>query len=460
MFRTRWFRVSAGLMVWAGSVLLAVSVTGVNDHPVLVAVLAATGVALGLGLMEAVRTQRLLAWLRSPQAQVPQHEEGAWGDLTYRLERILETHRRDLQREKARLAEFLEAIEASPNGVLLMDANEHIVWLNTQAAHHFQLHPVRDLQQRITNLIRQPLFVQHLQSRNTQQAITLQVHDGRSISIMLRTYGEGAMLLLSQDVSERERNEAMRRDFVANVSHEIRTPLAALSGFVESLTVLRLEGSERERVLELMRQQSQRMQALVDDLLTLARLEGSPRPNPDDWFSLDDLIGRVMAEVASLSAGRHQWHWPEPTGLECSGVESEAHSARANLLSNAVRYTPERGQIALGVQRLSDGGVALHVSDTGAGIATEHLPRLTERFYRVDGSRSRATGGTGLGLSIVKHVCQRHGGELRIESELGVGSVFTLVWPALRVRGGEHAASDLLGAESALVSWAPLGRER
>ncbi|WP_298388445.1 phosphate regulon sensor protein PhoR, partial [Inhella sp.] len=209
---------SAGLMVWAGSVLLAVSVTGVNDHPVLVAVLAATGVALGLGLMEAVRTQRLLAWLRSPQAQVPQHEEGAWGDLTYRLERILETHRRDLQREKARLAEFLEAIEASPNGVLLMDANEHIVWLNTQAAHHFQLHPVRDLQQRITNLIRQPLFVQHLQSRNTQQAITLQVHDGRSISIMLRTYGEGAMLLLSQDVSERERNEAMRRDFVANVS--------------------------------------------------------------------------------------------------------------------------------------------------------------------------------------------------------------------------------------------------
>jgi two-component system phosphate regulon sensor histidine kinase PhoR len=202
------------------------------------------------------------------------------------------------------------------------------------------------------------------------------------------------------------------------------------------------------------------MQALVDDLLTLARLEGSPRPNPDDWFSLDDLIGRVMAEVASLSAGRHQWHWPEPTGLECSGVESEAHSALANLLSNAVRYTPERGQIALGVQRLSDGGVALHVSDTGAGIATEHLPRLTERFYRVDGSRSRATGGTGLGLSIVKHVCQRHGGELRIESELGVGSVFTLVWPALRVRGGEHAASDLLGAESALVSWAPLGRER
>ncbi len=461
MFRARWFRVSAGLMVWLGSVGLAVSLPAAREHPVLVAVVAATGVAFGLGLLVAWRTQRLLAWLRSPRSQVPLHEEGDWGDLTYRIERLLETHRRDLRRERARLADFLQAIEASPNGVLLLDANEQILWLNAQAAHHFQLHPQRDLQQRITNLIRQPAFVQHLQSRNTQQAITLPVHDGRSIAVMLRTYGEGAMLLLSQDVSERERNEAMRRDFVANVSHEIRTPLAALSGFVESLATLKLEGAERDRVLELMRQQSQRMQALVDDLLTLARLEGSPRPNPDHWFSLDDLIARVMAEVAALSAGRHQWHWPEPTGLELSGVESEAHSALANLLSNAVRYTPDRGQIALGVQRLDDGGVALHVSDTGAGIAPEHLPRLTERFYRVDGSRSRVTGGTGLGLSIVKHVCQRHGGELRIESEPGVGSVFTLVWPALRVRGGVgHELADPLGEESAPVPWAQLGRER
>jgi two-component system phosphate regulon sensor histidine kinase PhoR len=448
------------LAVFVFAVLVAVSLPYVGDSVLAAATLAAGLVTLGWGLLDALRTRRLLNWLRAPRASAPPAEEGDWGDLTYRIERLVETSRRELKREKARLAEFLEAIEASPNGVLLLDANEHIVWLNTQAAVHFELNPQRDLQQRITNLVRHPHFVQHLQSRNLQNALVVHLHDGRSISIMLRMYGEGAMLLLSQDVSERERNDAMRRDFVANVSHEIRTPLSALSGFVESLATLRLEGSERDRVLELMRQQSQRMQALVDDLLTLAKLEGSPRPSPDTWFDLDDLIGLVMSEVAGLSGGRHQLHWPDPTHLELAGIESEVHSALTNLLTNAVRYTNDRGQIALGVQRLPDGGLALHVTDTGAGIASEHLPRLTERFYRVDGSRSRATGGTGLGLSIVKHVSQRHGGELRIESEVGVGSVFTLVWPALRVRGGGEQAQLMLGEESAPAPFARSSGER
>jgi two-component system phosphate regulon sensor histidine kinase PhoR len=167
-----------------------------------------------------------------------------------------------------------------------------------------------------------------------------------------------------------------------------------------------------------------------------------------------------MSEVTALSGGRHRLHRPNPTGLELAGIESEVHSALTNLLSNAVHYTSAQGQIALGVQVLPDGGVALHVTDTGGGIAAEHLPRLTERFYRVDGSRSRATGGTGLGLSIVKHVCQRHGGELRIQSEVGVGSVFSLVWPALRVRGGDEQSQLMLGNESAPAPLAIHGRER
>jgi two-component system, OmpR family, phosphate regulon sensor histidine kinase PhoR len=401
----------------------------------------------------------LLAWLRAPRSLAPPHEEGAWGDLTYRIERLIEANRRELKSERVRLAEFLQAIEASPNGVLLMDASEQIVWFNTQAADHFDLHPQRDLQQRITNLVRQPVFVQFLQQRTVSHPLLLSLHNGRSISVLLRVYGEGAMLLLSQDVSERERTEGMRRDFVANVSHEIRTPLAALSGFVESLATLNLQGEERARVLELMRQQSHRMQSLVDDLLTLARLEGSPRPSADTWFSLDALIGLVVAETQGLSAGRHDLHWPGPSHLDLAGVQTEMHSALTNLLSNAVRYTPAQGQIALAVHVLADGGVALQVSDTGPGIAAEHIPRLTERFYRVDGSRSRATGGTGLGLSIVKHVCQRHGGELRVESELGVGSSFTLIWPALRVRNGDDA-QGMLGEESAPAPLALQGSER
>jgi two-component system phosphate regulon sensor histidine kinase PhoR len=223
-----------------------------------------------------------------------------------------------------------------------------------------------------------------------------------------------------------------------------------LSGFVETLTSLPLQEHERARVLDLMRQQSQRMQSLVDDLLTLARLEGSPRPAADRWWSLDALLELVQAEAQALSAGRHDLVWPErPCRLELAGVESEMHSALTNLLSNAVRYTPAQARIALEVQRQADGALLIQVRDSGPGIAAEHLPRLTERFYRVDGSRSRATGGTGLGLSIVKHVCQRHGGLLRIESEVGVGSCFSLWWPAVRVRGGDDEA---VGAEAAPVA--------
>ncbi len=431
----RGLQAGLALLILALAVLLPLHVPGVADSAWLSTSMAAAITALGWGLLGTWRVRALLAWLRQPRERVAPVLGGAFAELIYRIERLLDGARRDSERERLRLQNFLSAIEASPNGVLLLDANEQIVWLNSQAADHFGLHPERDLMQRITNLVRHPDFVRYLQSNQYQQMLTVPLHDGRSLALTLRHYGEGARLLLSQDVSERERTEAMRRDFVANVSHEIRTPLAALTGFVETMATLPLQEGERARVLELMRQQSQRMQSLVDDLLTLARLEGSPRPPADAWWSLDDLLDLVQAEAQGLSAGRHVFEWPqERTGLVLAGVDSEMHSALTNLLSNAVRYTPPQGRISLSIERLADGGLQLSVQDNGPGIAAEHLPRLTERFYRVDGSRSRATGGTGLGLSIVKHICQRHGGQLRIESEVGRGSRFTLCWPANRVR--------------------------
>jgi two-component system phosphate regulon sensor histidine kinase PhoR len=221
---------------------------------------------------------------------------------------------------------------------------------------------------------------------------------------------------------------------VANVSHEIRTPLTVLSGFVETLAQLPLTEPERQRVLLLMGQQTGRMQALVGDLLMLAQLEGSPRPGADRWLPLTPLLQRALADATALSAGRHTLVLRSTDDIELAGVEGELLSAVGNLLANAVRYTPEGGRIELGWTRLDDGRGVIEVTDTGLGIAREHLPRLTERFYRVDGSRSRDTGGTGLGLSIVKHVVQRHGGEIDIESELGKGSSFRLLLPALRVR--------------------------
>jgi two-component system phosphate regulon sensor histidine kinase PhoR len=423
------------------------------------AVHSATGLeALGLGLgvtsgvalllvVDAVRGHRLLDWLRGNQQDNAPRDTGLWGELGYRVERAMRDRDRALARGRLELEQFLSAIEASPNGVLMLDAQEHILWCNRVAADHFALDPQRDLQQRITNLVRAPAFVAYLQAGRYGEPLVL--GNGRgpgTLSITVREYGEGMRLVLSLDVTERVRNEAMRRDFVANVSHEIRTPLTVLSGFIETLHTLPLTAVERDRVLVLMTQQTQRMQTLVADLLTLAQLEGSPRPAPDRWVGLDGLLMRVAADAEALSAGRHALHLRPETHAELAGIESELLSAIANLVTNAVRYTPDGGEVELAWRLLEDGSGELTVIDTGPGIAREHIPRLTERFYRVDGSRSRETGGTGLGLSIVKHVMQRHGGELMIQSEVGKGSRFRLVFPAARVR---QASDSALGDEAA-----------
>ena len=245
-------------------------------------------------------------------------------------------------------------------------------------------------------------------------------------------------MLLSRDVTAVEQAEAMRRDFVANVSHEIRTPLTVLSGFIETLQSLNLSEPERAHYLQLMALQADRMQSLVSDLLTLSRLEGSPLPSAQEWIPMAPIFDQCRQEVTELS----RVLWGQPQGLEfviepgicVAGSAVELHSALLNLIGNAVRYTPEGKNIYVHWQSQSDGGAVLVVRDEGVGIAAEHIPRLTERFYRVDRSRSRDTGGTGLGLAIVKHVTQRHGAELLITSIQGKGSTFTVRFSPMRVR--------------------------
>jgi two-component system phosphate regulon sensor histidine kinase PhoR len=255
-----------------------------------------------------------------------------------------------------------------------------------------------------------------------------------AIELVRRLKDPRAKLVISQDMTERERSEAMRRDFVANVSHEIRTPLTVLSGFLETMRNLPLTEVEQKRVITLMTQQAERMGNLVGDLLTLAQLEGSPRPAADKWVRVASLFGQVEAEARALSAGRHTIAFAAAGDAQVAGIESELQSAIGNLVSNAVRYTPDGGRIDVAWKRVDNGSGEIVVTDSGRGIAREHLSRLTERFYRVDGSRSRESGGTGLGLAIVKHVIQRHGGELGVASEVGKGSTFRLVLPAARVR--------------------------
>jgi two-component system phosphate regulon sensor histidine kinase PhoR len=254
----------------------------------------------------------------------------------------------------------------------------------------------------------------------------------------MHPYGEGRSLVLSRDITALEQADAMRRDFVANVSHEIRTPLTVLAGFVETLQSLPLGEDERNRYLDLMAQQARRMQTLVNDLLTLSRLEGSPPPPAQEWLSAQTLMVQCEQEAKELSnllwGSGQSLYFACDAGLEVAGALSELHSALSNLIANAIRYSAPDKAIEVRWRRLPDGAALFSVKDQGAGIAPEHLPRLTERFYRVDRSRSRETGGTGLGLAIVKHVAQRHAAELLIESTQGLGSTFSIRFSPQRLR--------------------------
>ena len=413
----------------------------------------AAGAAVAVAIVvaaDAWRGRRLLKWLRGTLEGPAPRDAGFWGELGYRIEKGLRKREQGIEAERHRLAQFLSAMEASPNGVLLIDAQEQIDWCNSIAALHFDLQPDRDRRQRVTNLVRSPAFKAYLSEGRYAEPVVFVAPDGRTtLSVIVRAYGDGQKLVLSQDITERERNEAMRRDFVANVSHEIRTPLTVLAGFVETMSTLPLNDGERKRVLALMTQQTDRMRSLVDDLLALARLEGSPRPASDRWLVLAPLLQRAAADARSLSSGRHRIETEGGEGIELAGSEPELLSAIGNLLSNAVRYTPDGGRIQLRWSARPDGSGVAEVIDTGIGVAREHLPRLTERFYRVDGSRSRETGGTGLGLSIVKHVMQRHGGSIEVESEPGAGSRFALAFPATRLRRAVPPPAEPLTATGA-----------
>ena len=452
-------RALLGLTFWA---CLGYLLGYLKGWPLLGAWVGAAVALTWRGVRDLIGAMRLIRWLQRAQGDANDQagldsagsaprDRGVWGELGYRVERLLRQRDAVIRNERMRLEEFLGGIEASPNGVMLIDAQELIVWCNRVSAQHFGLDPQRDLFQRLTNLIRHPAFVENFQRRAEApgDALVLQLGQGKVLSVLIRPYGKGLCLVLSQDITERQRIEAMRRDFVANVSHEIRTPLTVLSGLIDTLSSLPLDEAERRRLLGLMDQQAHRMQSLVSDFLTLAQLEGSPRPTVDRWSRLSDLLDQVEIEARSLSAGRHRLQFPneqdaELGRTEAAGLPTELLSALTNLVSNAVRYTPEGGSVTVSWTRMTDGRGVFAVADTGIGIAREHLPRLTERFYRVDGSRSRETGGTGLGLSIVKHVVQRHDGELLIDSEPGRGSIFRLVLPAARLRCITRSQEELM----------------
>ena len=397
-------------------------------------------------LLDAWRARRLLQALRNDATGLPAREPGLWGELSERIRKLLRSREQLARQAEDRLHEFLEAIQASPNGVVLIDEQGRIEWCNQTAASQLGIDAARDLQQHLANLVRDPAFVAYLASWNYSRDVVIDapsLQGGSSgkpmrLSVQVHPYAGNRRLLLTRDITALEQADAMRRDFVANVSHEIRTPLTVLTGFVETLQSLPLDADERARYLGLMGQQAQRMGTLVQDLLTLSRLEGSVAPPANQWTRVRALLAHCEDEArglsARLSSQGHRLFFALESDSELSGASTELQSAMSNLVSNAVRYTPPGGEVAVTWRLLPDGRGEFAVRDSGPGIAAEHLPRLTERFYRVDRSRSRETGGTGLGLAIVKHIAQRHGAQLRIDSTVGQGSRFALVFPVTRLR--------------------------
>jgi two-component system phosphate regulon sensor histidine kinase PhoR len=376
---------------------------------------------------------RLHHWAALPRQREVPLGIGSWGHALDRIGR----HMRQDSQERAQTAAELERLHAAvnllPDGLVVLDRHDHVQWGNRAAQDLLGLFGTR---RPIDHFVRQPEFLAYLKEGDFSRAVsmTLPSAPGRRFSLKIVPADDAYRLLITRDITESSRLEQMRRDFVANVSHEIRTPLTVVAGFVETLLDMDLPPAERRRCLEMVQRQTDTMQRLVEDLLTLATLESASLPPEHEAVPVAPLLQALVADARALSAGRHRIELAVESDDGLRGAPKEIDSAVRNLLTNAVRYTPEGGMIGIG-WKTTGGEGQLWVRDTGIGIAAEHLPRLTERFYRVERGRSRETGGTGLGLAIVKHVAQRHQARLEIDSRIGVGSTFTLRFPPARVAG-------------------------
>jgi two-component system phosphate regulon sensor histidine kinase PhoR len=376
-------------------------------------------------------------WLLLPKqvsANIPAGS-GEWDDVFAYLARYVRQHSQSQELLSLALERMRNVTAAMPDGIVLLTENDRIEWCNPVAEDHLGISLALDSGQQITHLVRQVPFVEYLSVRNFTKPLILNQTRRRHksvFSLQFVPYGFNQKLLISRDITRFEKLETMRQDFIANVSHELRTPLTVISGFLDTLTHEETTPDFDKRALALMSEQAIRMQSLVEDLLVLSRLENEQNKINETIINVADLLSEILRGVESLSTEKHLIKLDIATQSQLLGSETELRSAFSNLINNAVRYTPEGGEISIHWQE-KDGQGIFYVQDSGIGIEAQHIPRLTERFYRIDTSRSRETGGTGLGLAIVKHVVNRHDARLQITSEIGKGSRFTIVFPAKRL---------------------------
>jgi two-component system, OmpR family, phosphate regulon sensor histidine kinase PhoR len=384
---------------------------------------------------------RLEWWLRHRGYADPPDVGGVWGEVIAQIVRLHRRKRFHKQRFVQLMRQLQRSTAALPSGVVILNAQREIVWFNRPAGRLLNLRRTADLGLRIENLLREPNFVRYLAAQDYANPVVIRPATGEDyyLSLQAAPYGEGQLLLLVSDVSRQMRLEAVRRDFVANASHELRSPLTVISGYLETLAQDPALDAELQGPLAEMRRQAERMTAIIRDLLALSRLEKSEQADSNEPIDIAALLALLRKDVLARAQHPRDVRVRIESGAQLMGDEPEIHSAFSNIVDNAVKYSSADGSIEMRWWEDEEGG-HFAVSDTGMGIPPEHIPRLTERFYRVDPGRSRATGGSGLGLAIVKHVLQRHGGTLEVQSTQGVGSTFTCHFPPERLMHAGRSA--------------------
>jgi two-component system phosphate regulon sensor histidine kinase PhoR len=394
--------------------------------------LLATALVAARGYWRLYRILRFLDWRQQLRTV---HGQGLWAALDTLIYRR-QTETRSRTRRLVRLLRaYRQAATAMPDGALIIDRRNHqLIWFNKSARRLLGLDYPHSLGTSLLELLPGSRVSQWLLAGQTEESLLdlpSPVDEHLRLSLRLLRYSSDQWLVVVRDVTQLMRLEHVRRDFVANVSHELRTPLTVVHGYLDMMEPE--DNPEWAPMVSEMRKQSQRMNELLEDLLTLSRLEAGDHLG-DEPVPMQGLLITLRREAEALSQGRHAITVEDAAGCDLTGSGKELHSAFSNLVSNAVRYTPTGGEIAVRFARTADGGAALSVRDSGYGIPAQHLPRITERFYRVSTSRSRESGGTGLGLSIVKHVLGLHQAHLQIDSEVGRGSTFSCVFGPERVR--------------------------
>ena len=405
---------------------------GLMIGQVLISLFLATLIYLGWHIYHLYRLEQ---WIAKRQTTTPPDGSGIWGEVFYHIYKLQRRNRKRKKKLANMLARFQESTSAMPDATLVLNAENEIEWCNKAATELLGLNRKQDIGQRVDNLVRTPPFVNYLMRDNFRRPLEMFSPKNKDtrISISIVGYGKNKKLMIVRDVTRLYQLERMRRDFVANVSHELKTPLTVINGYLENLMDSGTDNIKQwMNVLDQMHQQGDRMQQIVDDLLLLSRLETEDENTQRDSVAVPALITAIAEDLQSLVGEKDQTLDVDVNyDLWLHGAEKELYSAFANLIVNAVKYTPEKGTINIRWYLKND-CPCFEVNDSGIGIASQHISRLTERFYRVDTGRSRDQGGTGLGLAIVKHVLIRHNAKLNVSSEVGKGSSFKCVFPVDR----------------------------